>query len=73
VRPNRIQPDCLILKRSPARLYPAGPHLRWKKMKHLLTTVLLLATVALVGCSETKSRDFFAAGGIAIGAPATLG
>jgi hypothetical protein len=42
-------------------------------MKHLLTTVLLLATVALVGCSETKSRDFFAAGGIAIGAPATLG
>lgn len=42
-------------------------------MKHRLSTMLLLATVTLAGRSETKSRDFFAAGGIAIGAPATLG
>jgi hypothetical protein len=42
-------------------------------MKHILATTLLLATIALVGCSDRKSRDFFAAGGITIGAPATLG
>ena len=42
-------------------------------MKHILTTTLLLATIALVGCIDKKSRDFFSAGGITIGAPATLG
>jgi hypothetical protein len=42
-------------------------------MKQLLTTTLLLATIALVGCSDKKSRDFFATGGITIGAPSTLG
>ncbi len=42
-------------------------------MKHKLTTTLLLATIALAGCSDKKARDFFAAGGITIGAPATLG
>jgi hypothetical protein len=42
-------------------------------MKHILATTLLLASIALAGCSYKKSRDFFAAGGITIGAPAALG
>lgn len=41
-------------------------------MKHLLMITLLTASFAISGCSEEKSRDFFAAGGIAIGAPAAI-
>ena len=44
-----------------------------ENMKHLLTIALFLAAVALGGCSDKKARDFFSAGGITIGAPATLG
>lgn len=39
-------------------------------MKGILKITLLLASIALSGCSDKKSRDFFAAGGITIGAPA---
>jgi hypothetical protein len=39
-------------------------------MNHILKIILLMASFALSGCSETKSRDFFAADGITIGAPA---
>lgn len=42
-------------------------------MKHMIKTIFILATIALVGCSEEKSRDFFSAGGITIGAPTALG
>ena len=42
-------------------------------MKHRIKLTMLLAAVALVGCSEEKSRDFFSAGGITIGAPTALG
>jgi hypothetical protein len=42
-------------------------------MKHTLKTTLILVAIALTGCSEKKSRDFFAKGGITIGAPAQLG
>jgi hypothetical protein len=42
-------------------------------MKHMIKLTMLLAAVALVGCSEEKSRDFFSAGGITIGAPSALG
>lgn len=41
-------------------------------MKHLLKMTLLMAFFAITACSETKSRDFFAAGGITIGAPAAI-
>ena len=41
-------------------------------MKHIIKTTLILATIALAGCSDEKSRDFFAKGGITIGAPTAL-
>jgi hypothetical protein len=44
-----------------------------KKMKSIIKTTLILAVIALVSCSEEKSRDFFAKGGVTIGAPAALG
>lgn len=42
-------------------------------MKHIIKNTLILAAIALAGCSDEKSRDFFAKGGIASGAPAALG
>lgn len=42
-------------------------------MQHIIKTTLILAAIALAGCSQKKSRDFFAKGGITIGAPAALG
>lgn len=42
-------------------------------MNPVIKITLLIAALALSGCSEKKSRDFFAAGGIAIGAPAAVG
>jgi hypothetical protein len=39
-------------------------------MNHILKVTLFLALIALSGCSEKKSRDFFATNGIAIGASA---
>lgn len=42
-------------------------------MKSLIKCTLILAAVALAGCSEEKSRDFFAKRGITVGAPAALG
>jgi hypothetical protein len=42
-------------------------------MKHIVKTMLSLAIIALASCSEEKSRDFFAIGGITIGAPSALG
>jgi hypothetical protein len=42
-------------------------------MQHIMKTTLILAAIALAGCSDKKSRDFFAKGGITIGAPAALG
>jgi hypothetical protein len=42
-------------------------------MKNLLKTTLMLVVLALTGCSEKKSRDFFAKGGITAGAAAALG
>jgi hypothetical protein len=45
-----------------------------KKMKHILKTTLILAAIVLAGCSDDKKPyDFFARGGITIGAPAALG
>ena len=41
-------------------------------MKHVFKIALLMASFATTACSEEKSRDFFAAGGIAIGAPAAI-
>jgi hypothetical protein len=41
-------------------------------MNPVIKITLLIASLALSGCSEKKSRDFFAAGGIAIGAPAAI-
>lgn len=42
-------------------------------MKLLIRTCLLLALISVTSCSEEKSRDFFAAGGIAVGKPVALG
>jgi hypothetical protein len=42
-------------------------------MQHIIKTILILTVIALAGCSDEKSRDFFAKGGITIGAPAALG
>ena len=42
-------------------------------MKNILKTTLILVVLALTGCSEKKSRDFFAKGGITAGAAAALG
>ena len=42
-------------------------------MRHFINITLILAAIALAGCSDEKSRDFFAKGGITIGAPAALG
>lgn len=39
-------------------------------MNHLSKIILLIASFAISACAEMKSRDFFAAGGITIGAPA---
>jgi hypothetical protein len=44
-----------------------------KEMTHLIKTTPILAALLFAGCSDEKSRDFFAKGGIAIGAPAALG
>lgn len=41
-------------------------------MKHVFKIALLMASFATTACSEEKSRDFFAAGGITIGAPAAI-
>lgn len=41
-------------------------------MNHVIKITLLMASFAFSGCSETKSRDFFAADGITIGAPAAI-
>lgn len=42
-------------------------------MQHIIKIILILTAIALAGCSDEKSRDFFAKGGITIGAPAALG
>jgi hypothetical protein len=42
-------------------------------MQHIIKTTLILAVIALGSCSQKKSLDFFAKGGITIGAPAALG
>ena len=42
-------------------------------MQHIIKATLILAAIALAGCSDQKSHDFFAKGGITIGAPAALG
>ena len=42
-------------------------------MKNILKTTLILVVLALTGCSEKKSRDFFAKGGITAGTAAALG
>jgi hypothetical protein len=42
-------------------------------MQHIIKTTLILTAIALAGCSDEKSRDFFAKGGITIGAPSALG
>ena len=42
-------------------------------MKHIAKTTLISAVLGLAGCSDDKPRDFFAKGGITIGAPAGLG
>jgi len=42
-------------------------------IKQIMKAILILAAIALVGCSDEKSRDFFTKGGITIGAPAVLG
>jgi hypothetical protein len=42
-------------------------------MNTILKTTLMLVVLALTGCSEKKSRDFFAKGGITAGAAAALG
>jgi hypothetical protein len=44
-----------------------------KEMIHFIKKTLILAAIVLAGCSDEKSRDFFAKGGITIGAPASLG
>jgi hypothetical protein len=44
-----------------------------KEMIHIIKKTLILAAIVLAGCSDEKSRDFFAKGGITIGAPAALG
>ncbi len=42
-------------------------------MIRIINTTLILAAMALIGCSDEKSRDFFAKDGITIGTPAALG
>ncbi len=42
-------------------------------MKSIVKHTFILAAFVLVGCSEEKSRDFFAKGGITVGVPAALG
>jgi hypothetical protein len=39
-------------------------------MNHISKITLLITSFAISACSDMKSRDFFAAGGITIGAPA---
>ncbi len=39
-------------------------------MKHVMKIVLLISAFTISGYGDGKSRDFFAAGGITIGAPA---
>jgi hypothetical protein len=41
-------------------------------MNQILKITLLMAFVALSGCSQRKSRDFFATDGITIGAPTAI-
>jgi hypothetical protein len=43
---------------------------RTTTMNHISKIILLIASVAISACSNAKSRDFFAAGGITIGVPA---
>lgn len=40
-------------------------------MKHVMKITLLISALTISGYSDVKSRDFFAASGITIGAPAT--
>jgi hypothetical protein len=42
-------------------------------IKGILKITPILAFIALSGCSDEKSRDFFAAGGITIGHPVATG
>lgn len=42
-------------------------------MATFTTTTLMLSALALTGCSEPRSRDFFAKDGITVGTPAALG
>lgn len=51
---------------------PLKKQMTTNTMKYITKITLLMASLAISGCSETKSRDFFAAGGIAIGAPAAI-
>jgi hypothetical protein len=41
--------------------------------RHTIKNALILTFITLVGCSDEKSRDFFAKGGITSGAPVALG
>jgi hypothetical protein len=38
-----------------------------------LRVLILLTAIGVVGCGDPKSRDFFASGGITVGAPVTTG
>lgn len=40
-------------------------------MKHVMKIILLISALTISGYSDVKPRDFFAASGITIGAPAT--
>lgn len=42
-------------------------------MNPFVKSVMILSVLALAGCSERKSRDFFAKDGITVGTPAALG
>jgi hypothetical protein len=43
-----------------------------KYRKNVIIFALLLVAGAMAGCSGKKTRDFFAAGGITVGAPVAL-
>jgi hypothetical protein len=42
-------------------------------MNPFVKSVMILSVLALAGCSERKSRDFFTKDGITVGTPAALG